>query len=47
MVWVECRCTFTARRGEEVGWRPRYRADHILEAADEEVECILDQLGKI
>ncbi|EXJ68955.1 uncharacterized protein A1O5_07887 [Cladophialophora psammophila CBS 110553] len=39
-------CTFTARHGPEIGWKPQYPAGHILEAADEEVELILANLSK-
>ena len=38
------RCTFTAEHGEEIGWKPKYAPEHILEAADEEVELILANL---
>jgi hypothetical protein len=38
-------CTFTAENGKKIGWRPRYRPEHILEAAQEEVELILRNLG--
>ncbi|KAL4930474.1 uncharacterized protein BDV17DRAFT_258730 [Aspergillus undulatus] len=34
-------CAFTARHGREIGWVPKYAPEHILEAADEEVELIL------
>lgn len=36
------KCTFTADRGEkELGWKPLYEPEHILEYADEEVDFIL------
>ena len=35
------RSTLTARNGAKIGWKPQYSPDHILEAADEEVEMIL------
>lgn len=38
------RCTFTAKRGEKVGWKPIYAPEHILETADAEVELILEQI---
>ncbi|KAI1374350.1 NAD(P)-binding protein [Hypoxylon crocopeplum] len=39
------KCTFTARRAiEELGWRPFYPPEHILEAIDAEVELILPHL---
>ncbi|KAI1415130.1 NAD(P)-binding protein [Hypoxylon sp. FL1857] len=40
------RCTFTARRAqEELGWKPLYSPEHILEASDAEVEWILQHLS--
>jgi hypothetical protein len=41
---VFCSCTFTARQGERIGWNPSYAAEHILEAADDEVQRILEYL---
>ncbi|KAI1804253.1 NAD(P)-binding protein [Daldinia bambusicola] len=39
------KCTFIARRArEELGWKPTYPAEHILEAADAEVEWVLEHL---
>ncbi|KAI1445902.1 NAD(P)-binding protein [Annulohypoxylon stygium] len=39
------RCLFTARRAEEeLGWKPTYQPEHILETVDEEVERILRHL---
>ena len=38
------RCTFTARNGEKIEWKPQYAASHILENADEEVELVLTNL---
>ncbi|KAI1366251.1 hypothetical protein F5Y08DRAFT_301664 [Xylaria arbuscula] len=36
------KCTFTADRGsKELGWKPLYRPEHILEYADAEVDFIL------
>ncbi|OTB08346.1 hypothetical protein M426DRAFT_316971 [Hypoxylon sp. CI-4A] len=35
------KCTFTPKRGLKIGWKPIYPPEHILEAADEEVELIL------
>lgn len=37
-------CSFLARHGKKIGWKPHYPAEHILEAADDEVELILKQL---
>ncbi|KAI0137779.1 NAD(P)-binding protein [Hypoxylon sp. NC0597] len=40
------KCTFTARRAqEELGWKPLYPPEHILEAVDAEVEWILQNLN--
>lgn len=41
---LECRCTFTAAHGKEIGWKPQYAPEHILEDADAEVELILANL---
>ncbi|EXJ89271.1 hypothetical protein A1O3_02337 [Capronia epimyces CBS 606.96] len=38
-------CTFTAKHGEQIGWKPQYPPHHILEAADDEVELVLSSLG--
>lgn len=38
------RCTLIARNGEKIGWKPQYSPEHILEAADEEVERVLANL---
>ena len=38
------RCTFTAEHGKEIGWKPQFKAEHILETADEEVDLILQHL---
>ncbi|KAL2021455.1 hypothetical protein VTK56DRAFT_7208 [Thermocarpiscus australiensis] len=35
------KCTFTAINGFLLGWKPKYPAEHILQAADAEVERIL------
>ncbi|KAI1198507.1 hypothetical protein F5X97DRAFT_299343 [Nemania serpens] len=36
------KCTFTAERGsKELGWKPLYKPEHILEYADAEVDFIL------
>ncbi|KIW12444.1 hypothetical protein PV08_09721 [Exophiala spinifera] len=37
-------CTFIARNGEKLGWKPEYVSGHILETAGEEVKLILDAL---
>jgi hypothetical protein len=36
-----CRCTLRAERARELGWKAEYPPEHILEAADAEVELIL------
>ncbi|KAK7397880.1 hypothetical protein QQX98_012748 [Neonectria punicea] len=38
------KCTFTAKHGETLGWKPKYPADHILQVADEEVALILEHM---
>jgi hypothetical protein len=38
------RCTLEARRGLKLAWKPEYEPNHILKAADEEVELILKHL---
>ncbi|KAJ6467825.1 hypothetical protein C8R45DRAFT_1063968 [Mycena sanguinolenta] len=37
-------CTFTAVHGKEIGWKPEFPPQHILEAADAEVELVLKNL---
>ncbi|OGM47256.1 hypothetical protein ABOM_003907 [Aspergillus bombycis] len=37
-------CTFTPVHGRQIGWQPQYPPEHILEAADAEVELILKTL---
>ncbi|ORX93908.1 hypothetical protein BCR34DRAFT_608440 [Clohesyomyces aquaticus] len=34
-------CTFTAKHGQQIGWKPQFAPEHIIETADEEVELIL------
>ncbi|KAK9771758.1 hypothetical protein SCAR479_11546 [Seiridium cardinale] len=34
-------CTFTAKHGEKMGWKPTYKPEHILEDAGNEVDLIL------
>lgn len=34
-------CTLQAKHGHEIGWKPQFPAEHILEMADEEVDVIL------
>ncbi|KAI0599074.1 hypothetical protein F4775DRAFT_552798 [Biscogniauxia sp. FL1348] len=42
-VMIGGNCTFTAARGEkELGWKPLYKPEHILEEADAEVGRILE-----
>ncbi|KAF3005298.1 hypothetical protein E8E14_008737 [Neopestalotiopsis sp. 37M] len=38
------KCTFTAEHGYQLGWQPEYEAEHILEAAGDEVDLILANL---
>jgi hypothetical protein len=38
------RCKLQADRGRSIGWSPKDPPEHILEAADEEVELILSKL---
>ncbi|PIB01679.1 hypothetical protein CB0940_01250 [Cercospora beticola] len=38
-------CTYTPRRGETTGWKPKFAPAHILESMDEEVEHILENLS--
>lgn len=38
------RCTFEAENGKNVGWKPKYGMNHILEYAEEEVDFILNTL---
>jgi len=38
------RCTFTARNGASIGWKPQYQPEHIFEVAQEEVDLILANL---
>ncbi|OHE91510.1 hypothetical protein CORC01_13206 [Colletotrichum orchidophilum] len=35
------KCTFTPTHGAQIGWKPQFPPEHILEAADDEVEIIL------
>ncbi|KAJ5819155.1 hypothetical protein N7474_004746 [Penicillium riverlandense] len=37
-------CTLEARHGHEIGWKPQYSPEHILEAADAEVDLIIRHL---
>lgn len=37
----EHRCTFTAARGQTIGWKAEYPPEHIFEAAGEEVDLVL------
>ncbi|KAH7330444.1 hypothetical protein BKA65DRAFT_59040 [Rhexocercosporidium sp. MPI-PUGE-AT-0058] len=37
-------CTYTPNHGAKIGWKAQYCPEHILEAADEEVEMILANL---
>ncbi|CAM1506205.1 Fc.00g058460.m01.CDS01 [Cosmosporella sp. VM-42] len=38
------KCTFEAKHGEALGWKPKYLSEHIIEAADAEVELILKHI---
>ncbi|KAJ8124525.1 hypothetical protein O1611_g9115 [Lasiodiplodia mahajangana] len=41
-IMIGGKCTFTADRGsKELGWKPLYKPEHILENADAEVELVL------
>ncbi|KAJ6573439.1 hypothetical protein DFH09DRAFT_1277072 [Mycena vulgaris] len=44
LVQLGGRCTFTAVHGKEIGWEPEFPPEHILEAADAEVELILKNM---
>jgi hypothetical protein len=44
LLLISCRCTFEARRGKQIGWEPMFSPEHILEAMDEEVQLILQNL---
>ncbi|KAK5991928.1 hypothetical protein PT974_05318 [Cladobotryum mycophilum] len=37
-------CSFTAKRGEQIGWKSQYGPEHILEALDDEVEFVLQHI---
>ncbi|KAL4867278.1 hypothetical protein BDV12DRAFT_209954 [Aspergillus spectabilis] len=39
----DARSPYTAEHGKEIGWSPQFPAQHILEAADEEVDFIPNQ----
>ncbi|KAL3431611.1 hypothetical protein BDV09DRAFT_206482 [Aspergillus tetrazonus] len=43
-VLIGGKCTFTAVHGNEIGWKAEYPPEHIIEAADAEVELILKTL---
>ncbi|KAL1855448.1 hypothetical protein Plec18170_004168 [Paecilomyces lecythidis] len=43
-VQLSGKCTLTAAHGKQIGWKPQYPPEHILEAADAEVETILNHL---
>ena len=40
-------CTLQPKNGLPIGWKPQYSAEHILEAADAEVELILTIWGRL
>lgn len=40
-----CRCSLEPEHGIEIGWKAKYAPEHILEAADAEVELILENLA--
>lgn len=46
MLTLSTRCTFTAKHGEQIGWKPQYPPRHILEVADEEVELVVSNIKK-
>ncbi|KAK4501089.1 hypothetical protein PRZ48_006895 [Zasmidium cellare] len=37
-------CTWVPKHGKNIGWKPKFRPEHILEAADAEVDLILKNL---
>ncbi|KAI8939854.1 hypothetical protein NX059_003590 [Plenodomus lindquistii] len=37
-------CTLVADNGLKIGWKPKYKADHVLEAAGAEVDLVLRNL---
>ncbi|KAF2163494.1 hypothetical protein M409DRAFT_26105 [Zasmidium cellare ATCC 36951] len=37
-------CTWVPRHGKSIGWKPEHAPEHILEAADDEVELILKNI---
>ncbi|CAN9095888.1 unnamed protein product [Alternaria alternata] len=37
-------CTLAADNGPKIGWTPRYKAEHILEAAKDEVDFVLQNM---
>ena len=39
--YLRARCTLTADNAKSIGWKPKYPPEHILEAADDEVDLIL------
>lgn len=38
-------CTLESKHGLQIGWKPQFSPEHILEAADAEVELILRNLA--
>ncbi|KAJ9623540.1 hypothetical protein H2203_005802 [Taxawa tesnikishii (nom. ined.)] len=46
-VQVGGKCTLTADNGRSIGWTPKYQPEHILEAADDEVELVLQNLDRV
>lgn len=40
------RCALQADRGKEIGWSPKYGPEHVLEAADDEVELLLQKIQR-
>ncbi|KAF4545903.1 uncharacterized protein LTHEOB_4555 [Lasiodiplodia theobromae] len=45
-VKISGQSTFTAEHGHSVGWKPKFAPEHILEAADAEVDLILAHLDE-
>ncbi|KAH7394508.1 hypothetical protein BKA66DRAFT_410827 [Pyrenochaeta sp. MPI-SDFR-AT-0127] len=43
-VQIGGKCMLRSSRGSRIGWKPKYSPEHILEAADAEVELILKHL---
>lgn len=40
------KCMLTAEHGKEIGWKPQYSAEDILDALEQEVDLILEHKGR-